>query len=901
MLELLEDRLAPCVTPALTTLSHNAWRALRFSTDDITPAIDRPIAATEDDLAAQWIQGQQLIHLDQAFAGYGYRGQGYSVAVIDTGIDYTHPALGGGFGPGKRVVAGWDFVNRDADPMDDNGHGTHVAGIIGSSDANYSGIAPQVNLIALKVLDAGGAGSFGDVEDALRWVINNRYAYNIVAVNLSLGAGNHTSNPYTFLEDEFTSLRSQGVFIASASGNSFFTYNSQQGLGYPAVSPQVVSVGAVWAGNFGQVSWSSGAVDYTTAADRMASFTQRSSGLDIVAPGALLTSTYLGGGFQTMAGTSMATPVVAGAAVLLHQAFVAAGQSALATQDNILARMLSTAASVIDGDDENDNVVNTGLSFRRLDVFAALNSIGQPASLPFSDSFNRADSGLLGAGWNELIGDFAVSANRALPTTGFNVAALSGVSQADVTVQMDVAGLEVSEHAGLVARYGGAGDVNMYLGALYNSGGGPQASIWRNVGGNWTQLTVQNVAAGAGTLRFQVVGSSLRLFFNNTLVTYAYDTALTAGTVGIRTSGGVSVDNFSAAKVTLAQAPLPYVDNFTQANGFLSGNWRDRAGDFRVQSNLLQGNASLNVATLNTTSQANVSVQADVSVLGAGQHAGLVARYGGAGDANMYLGALSNVGTGLWASIWRNVNGVWTRLAAQTVAGASGTLRFSVAGSSLRLFLNNVQVATANDSALSTGAVGVRASVSATIDNFSAAVAVANSPPLLNAIPNQTMAANQNTLTINLAASDPDGDPLTFSAVTPSGTSLAHSLDQQYHLNYPGSYYTNTWGQNEKWLLSANNEWFMILPNGELRRWAGTLAATLGSASLIARLNAGYHSDPSLLWNAQPFQASSVTYQIVGNQLTITRAPSLVGSFTVQVTVSDGVSSVSRSFTVVAN
>src|SRR5581483_5350414 len=86
-----------------------------------------------------------LIGLDGARANFPYKGDGYSVAVLDTGIDYNHPALGGAWG--KRVIAGYDFVNNDADPLDDNGHGTHVAGIIGSSSSQYPGVAPDVNLI----------------------------------------------------------------------------------------------------------------------------------------------------------------------------------------------------------------------------------------------------------------------------------------------------------------------------------------------------------------------------------------------------------------------------------------------------------------------------------------------------------------------------------------------------------------------------------------------------------------------------------------------------------------------------------------------------------------------------------------------------------------------------------
>src|SRR5207249_14820 len=108
-------------------------------------------------------------------------------------------------------------------------HGTHVAGIIGSSDTRYGGVAPDVNFIALKVLDASGSGSFGAVEDALKWVADHQAQYNIVAVNLSLGTGDFTSNPYDFLEDEFSTLNSEGVFISVASGNGYYSNNSQQG------------------------------------------------------------------------------------------------------------------------------------------------------------------------------------------------------------------------------------------------------------------------------------------------------------------------------------------------------------------------------------------------------------------------------------------------------------------------------------------------------------------------------------------------------------------------------------------------------------------------------------------------------------------------------------------------
>ena len=109
-----------------------------------------------------------LIGSAQQRQQFGLTGKGYSVAVIDTGLDYNNPAFAG------RYMGGWDFVNNDPDPMDDNGHGTHVSGIIGSADGQYPGIATGVGIIALKVLDKTGTGTFGNVELALQWVADHQ-------------------------------------------------------------------------------------------------------------------------------------------------------------------------------------------------------------------------------------------------------------------------------------------------------------------------------------------------------------------------------------------------------------------------------------------------------------------------------------------------------------------------------------------------------------------------------------------------------------------------------------------------------------------------------------------------------------------------------------------------------
>jgi len=397
-IEALEERMVLDASAVTDTAAYEAWRNTTFSIGDINvvsapqvavqqytdgsllrqtrlaissaPVYATPPASTYD--AQAW----SLIGASTVSTNYNYKGAGYSVAVIDTGIDPNTASLAG------RILTGWNFVSNNSNTADNNGHGTFVATEIASNNVTYPGIVPQANVIPLKVLDASGSGSFGYVQDALAWIIAHRQQYNIVAVNMSLGAGNYSTNPFTFLDSNLSTLKSQGVFVSVASGNSFFPNNSTPGLAFPAIDSLVVSVGAVYDASVGRVSWSSGAVDYTTGADRVASFTQRSAKLNILAPGAMITGIGRGNSTITMAGTSMAAPVVAGAAVLLHQVLDSFNDPGAANQDNILNIMRTTGANVVDGDDENDNVVNTGLTFKRLDLLSAVQFVVNAYTAP---------------------------------------------------------------------------------------------------------------------------------------------------------------------------------------------------------------------------------------------------------------------------------------------------------------------------------------------------------------------------------------------------------------------------------------------------------------------------------------------------------------------------------------
>ena len=385
-----------------------------------------------------------LINVDELMASPEYShltGSGYSVVVIDSGIDLSNPSFGpdaDGNGIADRIIYSYDFASGTNGAMDTSGHGTHIAGIIGSSDATYRGLAPDVNIIVLKVLD-GSTGSFSQAEQALKWVISHAAQYNIVAVNMSLGDGRNWDWPNSTdcgcggtirrndygLGDEFASLRSLNVIVSAAAGNNFYEFNGLQGLAYPAADPNTISVGAVWAGDFGSKTYlGTGAVDYSSAADRIAGFSQRQGGyLDVFAPGVLITSAALGGGVTTMQGTSQSSAFVTGAAVIAQQlAMEHLGR--FLTLDEFRTLLQTTGTVIFDGDDENDNVINTGQSFARLDVFAMASAIsqlqaGDPTTpdnpeAPAGSAYANAYSVSLAPGTQLVDADFGVQTD-ALP------------------------------------------------------------------------------------------------------------------------------------------------------------------------------------------------------------------------------------------------------------------------------------------------------------------------------------------------------------------------------------------------------------------------------------------------------------------------------------------------------
>ena len=239
------------------------------------------------------------------------RGKGVGVAVIDTGIAPHYDLVK----PANRIVGFVDLLHDEERPYDDDGHGTHVAGILagnGYASNKYMGTAPCANLVAIKALDQTGNGTESDILAALQWIINNRRQYNIRVINLSLGI----KIECPFDDDPLV----RGVNAAVLCGLSVVTAAGNNGPGHctinsPGISPFVITVGAA------DLSHADSMEDI-----KVASFSSRGPTMggdvkpDLIAPGVEICSLDAKNpkGYAIQSGTSMAAPVVSGAAACLY-------------------------------------------------------------------------------------------------------------------------------------------------------------------------------------------------------------------------------------------------------------------------------------------------------------------------------------------------------------------------------------------------------------------------------------------------------------------------------------------------------------------------------------------------------------------------------------------------------
>ena len=211
------------------------------------------------------------------------KGEGVVVAVLDTGADLDHEDLACNLLPGKN------FVNSNLPPEDDNGHGSHVTGIICAcnNDRGVVGVAPKTKVIPVKVLDKKGAGNLPNVANGIRWAADQGADF----ITMSLG----TPNPMSMILDAIQYAASKGCITFCAAGNAGRTHD----IFYPAAYPEVIGIGAIDE-NFDRASFSCTGPD-----------------LDFVAPGVRILSTVPDNWYAVLSGTSMANPFAVGVAALI--------------------------------------------------------------------------------------------------------------------------------------------------------------------------------------------------------------------------------------------------------------------------------------------------------------------------------------------------------------------------------------------------------------------------------------------------------------------------------------------------------------------------------------------------------------------------------------------------------
>lgn len=249
-----------------------------------------------------------------------------SIAIVDTGVDLDHPELK------NRLVKGYNVLNENEEPDDDNGHGTHVAGIIASETNNNEGVAGLTwfnKIMPVKAMGAKGYGTTFDIASGIVWAVD----HGADVINLSLG----NYQPSQVLEEAVQYAYSKNVVMVSAAGND----GSDQPT-YPSAYPEVLSVAAV---------------DYE---GKRASFSNYGEYIDIAAPGVYIPSTYFNKQYASLSGTSMAAPHVAGLAALIKSA------NPELTNTQVINIIKKSAIDL--GDQGKDNDFGNGL----IDVNSAL-------------------------------------------------------------------------------------------------------------------------------------------------------------------------------------------------------------------------------------------------------------------------------------------------------------------------------------------------------------------------------------------------------------------------------------------------------------------------------------------------------------------------------------------------
>jgi len=340
-----------------------------------------------------------------------YEGSGVSVAIVDSGLDYTHPKLGGGGFPNTKVIGGYDFGSLDSDPgPDGDAHGTECAGIaagsLGTVGDYIGGVAPNAKIYSLKITDASGSAFDDDIIAAWNWCVihkNDDPTNPLLVINTSFGSDRYFSacdaSQVAFATAANNAVAA-GLTLLVATGNNGYC----DSIGSPACISSVISVGGVYDAAYGDVNFCIDAescvskfgdfscpsgfrTDETTQADKVTSYSNTSSFMDLLAPAhRTYTTDIVGPGGSSsgdynpnFGGTSAACPYAAGAVAALQSA-ARATLGRFLTPAEVRLKLVSTGDPVTD--------TKAAITKPRINLGRAIETLGQNSSFTIFNDGN---------------------------------------------------------------------------------------------------------------------------------------------------------------------------------------------------------------------------------------------------------------------------------------------------------------------------------------------------------------------------------------------------------------------------------------------------------------------------------------------------------------------------------
>ncbi|MCB0323093.1 MAG: S8 family serine peptidase [Bdellovibrionales bacterium] len=808
------------------------------------------------------------------------------VGVVDTGIDYNHVDLSAnmwrntaeyGGSPGVDDdgngyvddIYGWNGVSNNGNPMDDQAstyHGTHCAGTIGAVSNNgigITGVAWNVKLMALKFLGSNGSGATSDAIEVINYAITMRErGVNLRVLSNSWGGGGYSQALFEAVQ----AANNVGIIFIAAAGNN--NSNNDSSPAYPAnyTNPNVISVAAV-SSNGSRASFSN--YGATT--------------VDLAAPGVSIYSTKRGNAYQSLNGTSMATPHVSGVAALVLSRYPQYNPSQLKAQ------LLDTVQPV---------AALNGLMLKP-GIVNARAAVANPSNMPPT---------------LQAIANVSVSPRvrvKQVPISATDQDSNDLTYTAEILFEqhlVNAAALDqqynFTSHPSQYNNYWGYGEKRIVTGS---------GAIFAIFSDGLVYQLVGNYLQGVGSL-------DTRYYTNPNLLVSAHplngsqfaslqfnpDHSILTVTTASGFEGSFRV------QVTVSDGERSDARAFT-VNVVNNAPTIAALPDLEVSPNQIPLTVALSIedpdddpltvnATALTVEQLAHELDNELQLYHTGNsHLNFL------GGNETYVRSAANT---KWYFITPD-GGLYEQKSTLALSPkvaqldsryhANSTLLYeapSPSGPTVTATVTN-QLLTVTPPPTFEGSltVTVRASDASETSVQRFTVVIVNHAPVLQPIADQFTSPSAGALEVALSASDSDGDSLSYTAGTVTVEQLAYELDQELQLYHTGNSYFNFLGGNETYVRSATNtKWYFITPTGGVYEQKSSLALS----TKIAQLDSRYHANSALLYSAPAPQAgtSPAAVTIVDGKVRIQPTSGFTGTFLVRVTVSDGSRTAGQLFSV---